>query len=42
VVAILEQCQQADGSVLIPKALIPYMSGLERITRQEFPRGVER
>ncbi len=42
VVAILEQCQQADGSVLIPKALIPYMGGLERITRQEFPRGVER
>ena len=42
VVAILEQCQQADGSILIPKALIPYMGGLERITKQEFPRGVER
>ncbi len=42
VVAILEQCQQADGSVLIPKPLIPYMGGLERITKQEFPRGVER
>jgi seryl-tRNA synthetase len=42
VVAILEQCQQADGSILIPKALIPYMGGLERIEKQEFPRGVER
>jgi seryl-tRNA synthetase len=42
VVAILEQCQQADGSILIPKALIPYMGGLQRITKQEFPRGVER
>jgi seryl-tRNA synthetase len=42
VVAILEQCQQVDGSILIPKALIPYMGGLERIARQEFPRGVER
>ena len=42
VVAILEQCQQADGSILIPKALIPYMGGLERIAKQEFPRGVER
>jgi seryl-tRNA synthetase len=31
VVAILENCQQADGSVLIPKALRPYMGGLERI-----------
>ncbi|HKO00067.1 MAG TPA: serine--tRNA ligase [Thermoanaerobaculia bacterium] len=31
-VAILENCQQADGSVLIPEALRPYMRGLERIT----------
>ncbi|MGA2807036.1 MAG: serine--tRNA ligase [Terracidiphilus sp.] len=31
--AILENYQQADGSVLIPKALRPYMGGLERITR---------
>ena len=30
-VAILEQNQQADGSVLIPEALRPYMAGLERI-----------
>jgi seryl-tRNA synthetase len=30
-VAILENYQQADGSVLIPEALKPYMAGLERI-----------
>lgn len=28
-VAILEQFQQKDGSVKIPKALVPYMSGIE-------------
>jgi seryl-tRNA synthetase len=31
VVAILENCQQEDGSVVIPEALRPYM-GVERIT----------
>ena len=31
-VAILENYQQADGSVLIPEALRPYMGGLDRIT----------
>jgi seryl-tRNA synthetase len=31
--AILENYQQADGSVLIPDALRPYMDGLERIQR---------
>lgn len=30
-VAILENCQQADGSVKIPKILQPYMGGLEVI-----------
>lgn len=25
VVAIMENCQQADGSIIIPKALVPYM-----------------
>lgn len=30
-VAILENYQQADGSVLIPEILRPYMGGLERI-----------
>ena len=31
-VAILENYQQQDGSVLVPAALRPYMGGLERIT----------
>ncbi|MEZ4398869.1 MAG: serine--tRNA ligase [Kofleriaceae bacterium] len=31
-VAILEQYQQADGSVVIPPALRPYVGGVERIT----------
>jgi seryl-tRNA synthetase len=31
--AILENYQQADGSVLVPEALRPYMGGMERITR---------
>lgn len=30
--AILENCQQEDGSVIIPEVLRPYMGGLERIT----------
>ena len=30
-IAILENFQQADGSVVIPEALRPYMNGLERI-----------
>jgi seryl-tRNA synthetase len=28
-VAILENFQQADGSVTIPKVLVPYMGGIE-------------
>ena len=32
-VAVLENYQQADGSVTVPKALAPYMGGLERISR---------
>jgi seryl-tRNA synthetase len=32
-VAVLENYQQADGSVIVPEALRPYMNGLERITR---------
>ena len=32
-VAILENCQQADGSVTVPEALVPYMGGVERIAR---------
>jgi seryl-tRNA synthetase len=32
VAAILENCQQADGSVIIPEALRPYMGGATSIT----------
>lgn len=31
-VAILENYQQADGSVIIPKVLRPYLGGIEKIT----------
>ncbi|HEY2941177.1 MAG TPA: serine--tRNA ligase [Vicinamibacteria bacterium] len=34
-VAILENYQQADGSVVIPAALRPYMDGRERISRSQ-------
>ncbi|WP_297056453.1 serine--tRNA ligase [Thermosulfurimonas sp.] len=34
VMAILENYQQPDGSVVIPEVLRPYMGGLERITRE--------
>jgi seryl-tRNA synthetase len=33
-VAIVENYQQADGTVLIPDALRPYMGGIERIARE--------
>jgi seryl-tRNA synthetase len=33
--AILENYQQADGSVTVPEALRPYMGGMERIARQQ-------
>jgi seryl-tRNA synthetase len=32
-IAVLENYQQADGSILVPEALRPYMGGLERIAR---------
>jgi seryl-tRNA synthetase len=32
-IAILENYQQADGSVVVPAALRPYMGGMEAITR---------
>jgi seryl-tRNA synthetase len=32
-VAVLENGQQADGSIVLPEALRPYMGGLERITK---------
>lgn len=31
-VAVLENYQQADGSVTVPTALLPYMGGVERLT----------
>ncbi|MBL9013515.1 MAG: serine--tRNA ligase [Myxococcales bacterium] len=34
VVAILEQYQQADGSVVVPEALRRYMGGIERLVRR--------
>jgi seryl-tRNA synthetase len=32
-IAILENCQQEDGSVAIPDALVPYMGGAKRIEK---------
>jgi seryl-tRNA synthetase len=32
-VAVLENYQRADGSIAVPKALVPYMGGLEIISR---------
>ena len=33
IVAIMENYQQADGSIAVPDALRPYMGGLERIAK---------
>ncbi len=33
-IAILEQYQQKDGSVIIPKALLPYMSGVKKMVKK--------
>ena len=35
VAAVLENYQQADGSVVIPKVLRPYMGGVEVIKKPE-------
>ncbi|MBX3428748.1 MAG: serine--tRNA ligase [Hyphomonadaceae bacterium] len=32
-VAVMENYQQADGSIKVPTALVPYMGGLERIAK---------
>jgi seryl-tRNA synthetase len=32
-IAVMENYQQADGSIMVPEALRPYMGGLERIAR---------
>jgi len=34
-IAILEQFQKADGSVVIPPVLQPYMNGIERLEKRE-------
>jgi seryl-tRNA synthetase len=30
-IAVMENCQQPDGSILVPAPLWPYMGGVERI-----------
>ena len=32
-IAILENYQQSDGSIIIPEALKPYMNNLDKITK---------
>jgi seryl-tRNA synthetase len=32
-VALIEQCQQKDGTVLIPKVLWPYMNGIKKLEK---------
>jgi seryl-tRNA synthetase len=34
-IAVLENYQEADGTIMVPAALRPYMGGLERIIRIE-------
>lgn len=34
-VAVLENYQQADGSVIIPPVLVPYMGGVEKLTAEK-------
>jgi seryl-tRNA synthetase len=34
-IAVLENYQEADGSVTIPAALRPYMDGVERLDRAQ-------
>ena len=36
-IAILEQFQQEDGSVKIPEVLWPYMKGIKKLEKREFP-----
>jgi len=35
-ISILENYQQQDGSLLIPKAVRPYMRGRERVSPGEY------
>ena len=34
-IAVLENRQEADGSVTLPAALRPYMGGLDRLSRDD-------
>ncbi|MBA1392315.1 serine--tRNA ligase, partial [Lactobacillus sp. XV13L] len=34
VAAILENYQNADGTVTVPEALVPYMNGMKKITKE--------
>jgi len=34
IIAIVEQFQQKDGSVLIPKVLVPYMGGIKKLEKK--------
>ncbi|MEP7068572.1 MAG: serine--tRNA ligase, partial [Usitatibacter sp.] len=36
-VAVLENCQNADGSVSVPKALVPFMGGVTGIGLRPAP-----
>jgi seryl-tRNA synthetase len=38
-IAVLENYQQADGSVVVPEALVPYMGGLQSITSSAPAKG---
>jgi len=38
-VAILENYQQEDGSVIVPEPLRPYMNGKDRIGPRAYERG---
>jgi seryl-tRNA synthetase len=31
-IAVLENCQEAEGSVVVPEALRPYLDGLARLS----------
>jgi seryl-tRNA synthetase len=37
-VAVLENGQNADGSITVPEALRPYLGGLERLTPPAAPK----
>lgn len=41
IIAIMENYQQEDGSIVIPEVLRPYMRGIDRITPENALRGAE-